>query len=737
MDRSRYPAFEEHEAAWRELARGIASLRSQVRKSAEGEIAPNGPKGELIIIGSGIETVGITLGDQELIESADKVLFCIADPATIVWLKQLRPDALDLYVLYGENKLRYTTYMQMTEAQLYWVRQGLKVVVVFYGHPGIFVLSTHRAIKLARREGHKATMKASVSALDTLCADLGVDPAHPGLQTHEATDALIRQRIPDTSLHVVLWQVGLIGELGYRRQGYLNNHFSYFISWLQRVYGEDYEVTHYIGSKYPTIPPLIEKYRLSELHDPEAQLKITGISTFYLPPRDVKPSDLEVVRHLGLIREGQRLVTPSTPLREIGLYGPREMKAFDAFDAFTIPSSYQWQEETGASRFLIELRFDPDLQERYENDPLGAVSEPRFAYLTEKERAMLASRDSGAIQIACKGVYQRSVETEEFIAGILTSRESARSLLGALRGRRNGGASREFEDWLEKRGLRIERRAIHRSIDYIHRNALYPWTGVYLEPQKQLLLTIIGSREHRANSIIYVNGERIRKFICDDGVIKWKAGPGNPYNGFLRPDLDRHGNRRIVGKIWTSGEPIPARNNFTADEIDPERKSLFGVVGSLCQSDDFSRVSGEYAVRTGRRSSGQVNRFRIAASGFTINDKAVEVSRFANGTLSWSGGNGNCYSGDVRFLVDPILNSVELVGTAAVEGEESRQPCCGSSMVEEDGPYFGPKMPQWATAHLAGIVRKNSAQGGLLLWHKWEKQNYTSMVVNKVVAKLS
>ena len=385
-------------------------------------------KGELVVIGSGIESVGIALGDHKLIESADKVLFCVADPATIVWLKQLRPDALDLYVLYGENKPRYTTYMQMAEAQLYWVRQGLKVVVIFYGHPGIFVLSTHRAIKLARREGHKATMKASVSALDTLCADLGVDPAHPGLQTHEATDALMRQRIPDTSLHVVLWQVGLIGELGYRRQGYLNNNFSYFVSWLQRVYGDDYEVTHYIGSRYPTIPPLIERYRLRELHNPETQLKITGISTFYLAPRDVRPSDRQVMKDLGLIREGQTLVAPSTPLREIGAYGPKEMKAFDAFDAFSIPSSYKWQEETGASRFLIELRFDPDLQERYEKDPVGAVSEPRFAYLTDKERSLLASRDSGAIQIACKGVYQRSVETEQFIVGILTRKESARSL---------------------------------------------------------------------------------------------------------------------------------------------------------------------------------------------------------------------------------------------------------------------------------------------------------------------
>src|SRR5690349_15952057 len=190
-----YPTYEEHRKAWEELAAGIASIRSEVREINEGEILPNSKPGSLTIIGSGIETIGVALGDKKLIEDADKVLFCVADPATIVWLKKLRPDALDLYVLYGDNKVRYITYMQMTEAQLYWVRKGLKVVVIFYGHPGIFVLSTHRAIKLARREGHKAIMKAGVCALDTLCADLGVDPCHPGMQTHEATDCLVRQRV--------------------------------------------------------------------------------------------------------------------------------------------------------------------------------------------------------------------------------------------------------------------------------------------------------------------------------------------------------------------------------------------------------------------------------------------------------------------------------------------------------------------------------------------------------------
>ncbi|WP_223272816.1 SAM-dependent methyltransferase [Serratia quinivorans] len=430
-----FSTYEFHQLAWEALAKDIAKLKPTIKKYSNTENTPNSKAGKLTIIGSGIETLGFSFGDEELIKSADKILYCVADPATVVWLRKLRPDALDLYVLYGEDKSRYTTYMQMTEAQLYWVRQGLNVVVIFYGHPGIFVLSTHRAIKLARREGHLAIMKAGVSALDTLCADLGVDPSHPGLQTHEATDCLIRRRNIDTSLHVILWQVGLIGELGFRRHGYLNNGFSYFVNWLIKIYGPDYQVTHYIGSRYPTIAPLINIHTLNELYDPDIQATITGISTFYIPPRDVIETDRQTAIELGLLKEGQNLVTPVSPLREIGLYGKREMAAFDAFSKFSIPKSYRWQSDTPASDFLIALRFDPSLQNIYLQQPQLALDDPRFSNLSDKERQLLASRDSGAIQIAAKGGYIRSYSNEEMICSLLTSKKKCLALCQEIKGK--------------------------------------------------------------------------------------------------------------------------------------------------------------------------------------------------------------------------------------------------------------------------------------------------------------
>jgi hypothetical protein len=72
--------------------------------------------GSLLILGSGIQSVGFTMDAQAHIRAADKVLFCVADSVTVAWLRRMRPEAYDLYVLYDDAKPRYYTYIQMTEA---------------------------------------------------------------------------------------------------------------------------------------------------------------------------------------------------------------------------------------------------------------------------------------------------------------------------------------------------------------------------------------------------------------------------------------------------------------------------------------------------------------------------------------------------------------------------------------------------------------------------------------------
>lgn len=100
------------------------------------------------------------------------------------------------------------------------VRNGLDVVGAFYGHPGVFVNPSHRALAIAKSEGYRAKMLPGVSAEDCLFADLGIDPANPGCLTYEASDFLLREKPLNIYCHLVLWQVGCIGVPDFNFNGF-------------------------------------------------------------------------------------------------------------------------------------------------------------------------------------------------------------------------------------------------------------------------------------------------------------------------------------------------------------------------------------------------------------------------------------------------------------------------------------------------------------------------------------
>lgn len=332
----------------------------------------------------------------------------------------------------------------------------------------------------------------------------------------------------------------------------------------------------------------------------------------------------------------------------------------------------------------------------------------------------------------------RSRAAEDSVAEILNGRETAQSLIDALAAAKNGRAARRaaFDEWLRGGGRTIERESFLRAVDFVKRAALYPWTGVYLDSNANLLVTIVGNRANVSKSVIYVNDARIVDFRYENGVISWKSSVGNASEGILRPGTDRAGRRLLSGKIWTNGASLPARDNVCAREVDPERGKFARVIGDCRKITDLSQISGEYAVRTNGRFSKTVNRFEIGSEGLTINRKKADIFRFANGKLFWFGGNRGCFSGEVDFLTDPLFKTAELCGTSRSEAAEGVLKCYGSAVVKGAPAYAGPTLPVWAGTHLAEIVRRNSAKGGLLLWHKWEKHNFTSAAVNRIAAEL-
>ncbi len=180
--------------------------------------------------------------------------------------RSCNPTAESLYDSYSPGRPRRETYEEMVERMLAPARAGLRVCVAMYGHPGVFVLPAHEAIRRARAEGIEAVMLPGVSAEDCLVADVGFDPGARGCQSFEATDFLIRHRRFDPSCAVLLWQIGGIGVADFRSEAYWNPRGVELLARsLAATYGRDHEVVVYEASPYPVVDPLIHRCPIAEL----------------------------------------------------------------------------------------------------------------------------------------------------------------------------------------------------------------------------------------------------------------------------------------------------------------------------------------------------------------------------------------------------------------------------------------------------------------------------------------
>jgi uncharacterized protein YabN with tetrapyrrole methylase and pyrophosphatase domain len=255
-------------------------------------------KGSLIVVGTGIRVVGqMTVEAIAWIKSADRVLYTVDDPISEKVIRNLNPRAESLTPLYEAGKPCQETYEEMTKLIMANVREGYRTCVAFYGHPGVFTEPTHEAIRVATAAGFDAKMLPSVSAMDCLFAELGVDPGSNGIQAYGATDFLVRKRLFDPHAALVLWQVGIIGEACYRPEGYNLAPITLLVEKLLETYPSNHEVKLYEASPLPGFPATIIPLAINDL--PKA--KILPTYMLYIPPLErarLDPVMLDRVKNL-------------------------------------------------------------------------------------------------------------------------------------------------------------------------------------------------------------------------------------------------------------------------------------------------------------------------------------------------------------------------------------------------------------------------------------------------------
>lgn len=251
--------------------------------------------GSLTVVGTGIQlATQLTPEARSAIEEADEFLFLASEPAAMLWLSELNPRSRSLHIHYRDGVDRVETYEGMVEEILTAVRGGAKVCAAFYGHPGVFVTPSHEAIRRVRNEGFAARMLPAVSALDCLFADLGVDPAGTGFQCYEATDFLLRGRIPDVAAAFVLLQIGTIGTRDATPRPRPQS-LALLLGHLTRFYPPAHEVIVYEASPYPVAAASIERTPLEGL----ATVRLTAASTLYVPPSAPAEPDAELAEKLS------------------------------------------------------------------------------------------------------------------------------------------------------------------------------------------------------------------------------------------------------------------------------------------------------------------------------------------------------------------------------------------------------------------------------------------------------
>jgi hypothetical protein len=110
----------------------------------------------------------------------------------------------------------------------------------------------------------------------------------------EATQFMIYQRQIDPTALLVLWQIGIAGDLTLKRFETEPAHLQIIVNKLMKTYSPDHEVILYEAATHPLEQTRADKIRLCEL--PQAALK--QITTLVIPAANKMQIDQDVVDQL-------------------------------------------------------------------------------------------------------------------------------------------------------------------------------------------------------------------------------------------------------------------------------------------------------------------------------------------------------------------------------------------------------------------------------------------------------
>jgi uncharacterized protein YabN with tetrapyrrole methylase and pyrophosphatase domain len=258
---------------------------------------PNSPY-DIVIVGLGIAGVHqITREAEETIRRCNQTFVTDPAPGVADYLSGVSPHLVNLASWFKPGVHRLLIYRAIAAEIVTAAVERSPVCFATYGHPKVYSYPTVLIQRAAAILDLRTTVLPGISFIDTLLADLGIDPGFDGLQIYEATDLLIRRRPLQTDVGCVIAQATVVGASDECQALTNASNLDRLQKYLLAFYPPEHQAVIVVSKAHPLLEPILQRTPLGSLAANLA--KVANGATLYLPPLQRRPiADEELARRM-------------------------------------------------------------------------------------------------------------------------------------------------------------------------------------------------------------------------------------------------------------------------------------------------------------------------------------------------------------------------------------------------------------------------------------------------------
>ena len=263
---------------------------------------------DVYIVGLGILNVDhMTRETERVIRRSNEVLYVDTGVATQAYLKSLCPLVTPMFErCYKEDGHRLTAYHHMAVQVLEAALDHPPVTFAMHGHPIVGTYAPFLIRDMAGLLDLEVLVLPGISAMDSLFAELMVDPCVSGMQMYEATDLLLRRRPLQPDVPALIWQIGNLETRLHTTRVSKPERFEGLREHLLRFYPPRHGVTAAYSTPHPLMPSTAHRLLLQDLCD-HAPVLHAGF-TLFVPPVNERPvEDFELLRQMDSVEHLARI----------------------------------------------------------------------------------------------------------------------------------------------------------------------------------------------------------------------------------------------------------------------------------------------------------------------------------------------------------------------------------------------------------------------------------------------